>query len=105
MIGRTVGHACNDDLGVITVDHGVSVEKRPQPQALVLSHPIPEVEEVLMVSWDGVHPISRPQSSDWFHVKSAVFDTAVDEITRDDDQIRIKTVCPRNDGLRPPDRK
>jgi len=39
------------------------------------------------------------------HIKFGGFDAAVDQITRDDDQIRSEAVLPARDGFRSPDRE
>jgi hypothetical protein len=98
---RPVGNAGEDQLASVAIENDVPVLEREQSQFGEVRHPRAVAEDVFVISGDHVDAVGRFQVPQRLDVGASRIESAVDQISRDRDQVDAEFVRSLDDGARP----
>ena len=98
---RPVGDACENQLAVVPNENDAPIFKRHQPQLGKLRHPRAVTEYIFVVAGDHVDAVNCPQVPQRLDVVASRIERAVDQISRDRDQVHAEFVSSLDDGACP----
>ena len=98
---RPIGDACENQLAAVPIENEAPIFKRNQPQLGKLCDPRAVTEYVCVVAGDHVDAVDGLQVPQRLNVVASPIERAVDQISRDRDQVHAEFVRSLDNGACP----
>lgn len=98
---RPVGDAGENQLAAVAIENDAPVLERQQSQRGEVRHPRAVAEDVFVIAGDHVDAVGCLQVPQRLDVGASRIERAVDQISRDRDQVHAEFVRSLDDGARP----
>src|SRR5450631_1096932 len=98
---RPVGNAGEDQLASVAIENDVPVLEREQSQFGKVRHPRAVAENIFVIAGDHVDAVGRLQVPQRLYVRSPRIEGAVDQVSRNRNQIHAEQVRSLYDRTRP----